>query len=172
MIRDLDTLSGGGESLAASRDNDSGSIPGAPAARYRYIDEAGEHLHTLDGKPLLGTSTVVNVIGKPLTWWAAGMSLTPLGWLNKRKSTAAERRAAAMEAIARLTLLSAKDYEQLLETCYRAHDTRKKDTAAAGTDMHAALEEFVKECIYENAGSPLSPALQFGAEVDRFCAWA
>src|SRR5437899_1811597 len=58
--------------------------------RYRFHDKDGEHLHTLDGKPLIGTSTAIRVLNKPLTWWAAGMALTPLGWLNKNKSKVAD----------------------------------------------------------------------------------
>ena len=41
------------------------------ANEYKYIDEGKEHLHTYLGKPLLGTSTVVGVLSKNLTWWAA-----------------------------------------------------------------------------------------------------
>ena len=43
--------------------------------RYRFIDENGKHLHTLDGIPLIGTSTAVQVLGKGgLTWWAAELA--------------------------------------------------------------------------------------------------
>ena len=35
---------------------------------YRFHNENDKHLHTLNGKPLLGTSTVVGVLAKPLTW--------------------------------------------------------------------------------------------------------
>ena len=38
----------------------------------RYKFDAKEHLHSLDSKPLVGTSTVMGIVAKPLTWWAAG----------------------------------------------------------------------------------------------------
>ena len=43
--------------------------------RYRYIDENKAHLHLLDEKPLLGTTTCLGILDKPLTWWAAGQAL-------------------------------------------------------------------------------------------------
>jgi len=44
--------------------------------RYRYIDTNKEHLHTLDDRPLYGTSTVCGIIGKDgaLAWWAAELA--------------------------------------------------------------------------------------------------
>lgn len=34
---------------------------------YRFLNERGEHLHTLGGEPLYGVSSVMSVIAKPLT---------------------------------------------------------------------------------------------------------
>ncbi len=39
---------------------------------YQFDDK--QHLHLLDGKPLTGTSSVGNVLSKPLTWWSAELS--------------------------------------------------------------------------------------------------
>ena len=41
---------------------------------YKYIDEGRKHMHTIDGKPLLGTSSVVDIIAKTLHWWSAELA--------------------------------------------------------------------------------------------------
>ena len=51
----------------------------------KYNFNSVEHLHSLDDKPLTGTSTVCGVLYKPLTWWAAGKTLEVLGWTNSKK---------------------------------------------------------------------------------------
>jgi hypothetical protein len=53
--------------------------------KYRFleIDENGQecHLHQLwserkqDWENLTGTTTVLEVLGKPLTWWASGLAV-------------------------------------------------------------------------------------------------
>ena len=45
----------------------------------RYAFNEQDHIPALDGKPLMGTSTVVGVLSKPLTWWAAGEAVKKLG---------------------------------------------------------------------------------------------
>lgn len=147
----------------------------AQSPRYRFHDENGEHRHELDGKPLIGTSTAVRVLNKPLTWWAAGQALTPLGWLNKNKSKMADRLKSARQQLEMLPLLTPNEYVDLLESCYRAHDTRKKTAAVAGTDMHKCLQDYIEECIYDRAGEPHTPGVTYTAptaEVHRFAEWA
>ena len=147
--------------------------PAAQSPRYRFYDFDGAHLHTLDKKPLIGTSTACRVLGKPgLVWWSAGMALTPLGWLNKNKSKKLERILAASKAAAKIRDMTYADYADFLQDCYRAHDTRKKTAAVTGTDMHAELEKYVKECIYENAGQPIFWTSDSNTEVYRFAEWA
>src|SRR5689334_11430124 len=48
-----------------------------------YKFDAENHIHTYLDKPLLGTSTVVGIISKPLTWWASGLAVKEFGWTNK-----------------------------------------------------------------------------------------
>jgi hypothetical protein len=59
----------------------------------RSIADRENHVHLLNDKPLIGTSTVVGVIAKPLTWWASGLAVEEMGWqkkLDPRKFTADE----------------------------------------------------------------------------------
>lgn len=115
--------------------------------RYKYTDEKGEHLHTLDGKPLIGTSTVTKVLAKPLTWWASGMACGKMGWVNPKLKPKDEVLSAASEGLAKIKAMDVEGYVKLLATAYRAHDDKKKDSAEAGTDMHAELESYVRVCL-------------------------
>src|ERR1700691_4018829 len=120
---------------------------------YRFINEKREHLHTLDGKPLVGTSTVTKVIAKPLTWWASGLAVGQLGWVKKldpRDATAEEieansklRMSMAIDQLDAYKTMFAPDYIKLLDKAYRAHADSLDKSADKGTDMHAELEGYV-----------------------------
>lgn len=149
------------------------------ASEYRYLDEKGEHLHTLDGKPLIGTSTVCKIIGMGdgLTWWAAGMAIGKLGWLKKSDSRKGEpdnkglRLEAAMLTVAKIAQLPAAEYLALLDEAYKAHDTYKRERAKIGTARHEALESYVKACMGTNGGKPLRGEFE-NEFVQKFADWA
>lgn len=125
-------------------------------SRYKYIDTNKAHLHTLDGKPLIGTSTATKIIAKPLTWWSSGMAVSKFGWVNPKKVSAEAVQEALDEGYARVTALDKEAYAKLLTEAYRAHNERKEKAADEGTDRHALLEAYVKECIETNKGIPLA----------------
>lgn len=133
--------------------------------KYEYRN-GKEHLHLLGGQPLIGVSTAMNVVAKPLTWWAAGKALEPLGWLNPKKSTEEDRWNKAGEAKGRIALMETNEYKDLLQDCYRAHDTAKNEAAEKGTDRHALVEEWVKAQI---AGDD---RIAFDDEIKPFKDWA
>ena len=112
---------------------------------YKYIDEGKQHLHTLDEKPLLGTSTVVGIIAKPLTWWASGMAVGMLGWLNPKTNKPEECLERAQNALETIKGFGVEEYQGLLNKAYRAHAEKLDISAESGTDMHATLEQFVKD---------------------------
>jgi hypothetical protein len=111
-------------------------------ANYKFNDS--KHLHTLDEKPLVGTSTVLSIIAKPLTWWASGLAVEQFGWKNPKKHPPEEVIRAFEAGYERVMGLSKDGYKNLLETAYKAHATKLKDSATAGTDLHAELEGYVK----------------------------
>lgn len=132
---------------------------------YRFLNEKGEHLHQLDGKPLLGTSTVVGVIAKPLTWWASGLAVSQLGWIKpldkRQKPSEAEmgenaraRFKSALAMLEQYSAMSPEEYCGLLDKAYRAHADSLDKSADKGTDMHAELEKYVKGCIEQYGGMP------------------
>ena len=109
---------------------------------YKFDKE--KHLHTLDGKPLTGTSSVTEVLAKPLTWWASGLACEKLGWLNPKKAKQEERLKNVGSFLEIIKGMTNEDYLNLLDKAYRAHKDSLDKSADKGTDLHAELEKFVK----------------------------
>lgn len=147
---------------------------------YKYLDNEKQHLHTYNGKPLFGTSTVVGVLAKPLTWWASGLAVEKLGWTNSKKrengkyiNIPLESRISHVEPfLEEIKGLSPKEYLNRLDEAYKAHSVKLDDSATAGTDMHALLEEYVKKCITENKRKPMLPKKEDAKPVQIFAEWA
>ena len=143
--------------------------------KYRFDKE--NHIHLLDERPLIGTSTATKIIAKPLTWWASGMAVGKLGWTNSKirengkykNIPMAERLKVVTPVFEAIGKMSAKAFLELLDKAYRAHDDHKKERAEAGTDRHALLEEYVKGCLLKG-GAPLP--YEGDAKVKTFTGWA
>lgn len=147
-----------------------------PDQEYKFLDEGKKHLHTFRDKPLLGTSNVCGVIAKPLTWWAAGLAVEKLGWMNKGNAVKGwtkkeDRLARATEYQEMIGKLLPENYLELLDSAYSAHSTNLKDTAKSGTDMHALMEEYVKNCIENNSSIPME-LISDDPRVQDFIAWS
>lgn len=148
-------------------------------SEYRYTDEKKEHLHTLRGKPLLGTSTVCKIIGTggAFSWWASGKAVEKFGWVKKldtRKSTiiqvqvnSVERALSAAGQLLKFRTMGLDDYVALLDSAYRAHEDSKQESAVKGTDLHAELERFVKDWIRNDLRSPDD----YDARINPFIDW-
>lgn len=145
---------------------------------YKYKDEKGEHLHELNGVPLIGTSSVGSVIAKPLTWWASGLAVMHLGIPDskvitkiKNKTATPEEVKACMVAVGikleQIRGMSPDEYYKLLDGAYRAHQTTLKDKAEEGTDLHAELERFVK---FKMSGS--ADIKIFDLKIQPFIDWS
>lgn len=109
-----------------------------------YQFNSKEHLHTLRGVALTGTSSVVGVLSKPLSWWASGQAVGKMGWLNPKHHSQDER---IQEATLALESIKAKDpvsFLQLLDEAYKAHAQELDRSARDGTNLHEELERFVK----------------------------
>lgn len=153
--------------------------------RYEFND--AEHVHTLDGKPLTGTSSVLSIVAKPLTWWASGLAVATLGWTPKttyvngkpRTLPRGPRIEAAYKAWDGITL-EASAFEgdsqsignfwlELLDTAYAAHSKSLAKSATKGKDLHAALEKYVKYCIAKNEGAPANVKSD---DIQQFIEWS
>lgn len=133
--------------------------------RYRFIDEPDEkgkprHLHTLDGEPLMGTSTVLGIIAKPLTWWASGLACNHLGWTNpkipnsRKRIPMEDRLPDFLPRYNELICMSPEEFLKTLDEAYKAHSIKLDASAQAGTDMHYELESYVKFCLEFYHGIP------------------
>lgn len=145
--------------------------------RYRF--DAENHLHLLDEKPLTGTSSVADVIAKPLTWWASGLAVKEFGCpdpkvltlIKNRKATKEqiqELKNSATEFLGELKKMEADVYLKLIDRAYRAHSLTLKEKASEGTDLHAELERFVKN---EMAGNQLMTEA-YHERIHPFINWA
>ncbi len=96
------------------------------------------HAYFLNGRPILGCTSVLGVIAKPaLVPWAAKMT--------------------ADYASAHIESGRAYNEDELAEIFSEAkvaHRKKKEDAAEKGTDLHAQVEEWVKFCIETNEGVP------------------
>lgn len=120
--------------------------------RYKFDDK--NHIHLLDDKPLIGTTTALNVLAKVLTWWASGLAVKELGWTNPKEVSAKDRLNISSKRFSEIKALNEEEYLTLLDKAYRAHSVKLDKSADAGTDMHAELERYVKNCINNNDGFP------------------
>lgn len=142
--------------------------------RYKFIDEGRQHLHTLDGKPLIGTSTSVQVLSKPLTWWAAELAAVECLEVGECIPTI---RAEYLEAAGKFGPDKKKALDALqkkypiFKKARFAHYDSKNDKADQGVDMHAELETYVVDCI-AHGGVPLEQEIAGPLPVRIFAAWA
>ncbi len=139
---------------------------------YKYIDEKGKHLHTFDGKPLIGTSSVGSVLAKGgLTYWASGLACEKFGWVNKKDSdgkfrTKDERLQVAFKGWKKIQDLDNEQYLDLLDEAYSAHAKKLDTSAQSGTDLHAECENFIKSKMAK------APTAVFSSKILPFVNWA
>lgn len=147
------------------------------ANRYKFEDspdEFGEprHIHLLDGKYLNGTSSVLSILNKPLTWWAAGLAVKELGWTNPKETDRDERMAVASSRFSEIKDLDNEGYLSLLDRAYRAHASTLGKSATKGVNLHAILERFCKgEELKEKEKELIKPFIDWSDKnVKRFIA--
>jgi hypothetical protein len=132
----------------------------------KYSFDPKKHCHQLDGKPLMGASTICGILNKPLTWWAAELSAVECLEAGEKISTIREEYTAAVESAnksAEMKKLQAK-YPIFKKARY-AHNVKKAVAADEGTDYHALVEQFIKTQI---AGTPFTP----DPIIQSFVEWA
>ena len=128
-----------------------------------YFNEI-EHLHILNHRPLTGTSTIVGVLSKPLTYWASGKACEVFGW-TPTKTDKQERLKAAKEVLEVVYTLTPDKYLAMLDKAYKNHKTSLDKSADKGIDLHAELESYIKDCM---AGEPQT----YDQRIVPFINWA
>lgn len=144
----------------------------------QYLFDAENHIHTLDGEPLFGTSSMSSVLAKHgLTYWAAGLAVEKFGWTHKGNAKKgwnpkAKRLEKAIKTRETISTLSDEEYLDLLDEGYSAHSKKLKTTAVSGTDMHYLMECYVLHCIEKNGGKPDGEYLTEDKQVKILVAWS
>ncbi len=144
--------------------------------RYSFNEE--KHIHSLYGKPLIGTTTALSIISKELTWWASGMACAEFGWLNPKKHTKEECLQAAEKGLRNINSTFCPDagvweweeWNKFLNRAYRAHHDFKEKRAGEGTDLHELAEQWIGTCLKENGGRPDEPLL-VDLKLKQFVEW-
>ena len=117
--------------------------------KYSFDDK--NHIHLLDDKPLLGVTSVLNVISKPfLIQWSANM---------------------ACEYV-RDNLKDISELEEILSKAKTAHRKKKEAAGDWGTEIHAWIEAFVLSEINDTAPAPKLPDDKMKRKaVQNFLTW-
>lgn len=144
--------------------------------RYKFIDEGKKHEHTLDGKPLSGTTTVIKEVMPPmLSWYGSGKALEPMGWTNPNYDKEGLGLRLSDEFLGKelpeLTESPEKWY-QFLQRCYRNHDEYKKEKGDWGTKTHGEIEKAIKYAIKHDNGYLRVDRKYKSEAVERFATWA
>ena len=160
--------------------------------KYKYDDSPdkkgkSKHSHLLDlydtgeFKKLTGTSSVVNVLHKPLSWWAASETVKTLGWIHpKIKKNGREiglvpdeeRKKIAQPIYNAIKKESLTQYVARLDAAYKAHDKSLDDSAKAGTDLHALLEQYVKDCLKHEGNPAVGLGKDYIEKIMPFVDWS
>lgn len=141
--------------MAVARKKISEDVP-----KEGFFFDDNNHLYFLDGKPLHGVTSVLGVIAKPaLIQWAA----------NEAIKFVRENASYKRQKLLRKGYVVIKD--KFLEQARYAH-AQKRDTAAEqGTDVHAEVERYVKDCVELYEGKPFV-AYAEGSAIAPFVDWA
>ena len=141
-----------------------------------YSFDAENHIHYFDKNPLIGTTTALGIIDKPLQWWASGMAVGEFGWLHKpngngefSENTLERRLESASRNQVAISEMDAGEYLHKLDIAYAAHNTKKVKTADDGVALHAALEQFIQEEI-DNTPEPLRQTID--EKISPFVEWS
>src|SRR3990167_4694072 len=137
---------------------------------YKFIDANKEHLHTLDDKPLICTTTLLKEVHPPmLSWYGSGKALEIFGWLKATESTEDERLKSVAGPLQKLQEMPVQDFLVLLDKAYRNHDEYKKQQGKKGTDIHELVENYILHCIQKNGGAPAESKTE---AIKDFVIWA
>lgn len=111
---------------------------------YKFDEK--NHIHTLDGKPLMGVTTVLSVISKPaLIQWSANMACDYISdWVETRIKKQSEDEPTE-EMMVLVDDESIDEIRGIIKQARTAHRKKKESAGDWGTTVHKAIEEWIKE---------------------------
>lgn len=102
-----------------------------------YTFDKVRHIHTLDGKPLQGITTILGVINKPaLIQWSANMAVDYI-----------EQNFPTVEQIMKGEI----KLSDIFKEARVAHRKKKESAGDIGTSIHEAVEKYIKEGLKESS---------------------
>lgn len=139
--------------------------------RYKFDKE--NHVHLLDERPLIGTTTALGVLGKNLTWWAAELAAVTALESGTHIPTIRDEYNQACESGDKKKGIDAlqKKYP-IFKKARFAHYETKNEKADAGTDLHSELENYIKLMISDQDGVPHLMNGYNHKAVEIFATWA
>lgn len=119
------------------------------------------HMYSLGGKPLMGVTTVLNVIAKPaLIGWAANMACSHIAQV-------AEPYYGENDNLEDNYIITGSQIEEA-----RTAHTRKRDEGAKkGTDIHTWIESWIQGNII-NLSTELPKDKKAKKQIEEFLKWA
>jgi len=108
-----------------------------------YFFEKSKHYHSFDEKPLLGISTICNVIAKNLTWWSAELSAVECLEVGEKIPTIREEYLEAKK-IGKIGIDALQKKYHIFKIARFAHFNDRNTKADKGSDLHEELERYVK----------------------------
>lgn len=122
----------------------------------KYTFDKEKHVHTLDGKALYGTTTILGVIAKPiLIQWAANVAVESI------KADIYDRSVMPPRMI----------LDDIFAKAKVAHRKKKEEAGTKGTDVHEECELYIKHCI-ERGGEAFKPEIPSEKQLQNFIDWA
>lgn len=125
---------------------------------FKFDDK--RHLYTLNGQPLTGVTTILNVIAKPML----------IGWAARMTAEFIEENAVKIAREDGSYLFEVSPAQ--LEEAKKAHTRKKEKAGEQGTSTHAQVEEYVKGCIATNNGLPVNSIMVEKPVLNSFIQWA
>ena len=103
---------------------------------FKFIEKT--HTYLMDGKRMTGVTTVLGVISKPmLIDWASKMAVESI-------ETA---------GVVSMDTLMVTGWQKARNEALKAHTKKKEAAGTKGTNTHALVEAYVKDCISNNDGN-------------------
>lgn len=114
------------------------------------------HTYTLDGKRMTRVTTILDVLSKPLTQWAANCAVDYIEKHGKKLK----------EGI--------KVTEDDLQNARNAWKVKRDTAGEKGTDIHAEIEQLIKYAIKHNGGyvRPQKGEEKYSQQANEFIHWA
>lgn len=122
-----------------------------------YTFDKAKHLHKLDGKNLTGVTTVLSILAKPaLIQWSANQAVEYI-----------EKNFPSVDQLIKGDF----SFSDLFKEAKIAHRKKKEEAGSKGTDVHAIIEEMVKNAIEFHEGRILT-GKNPNPQVQHFIDWA